>query len=108
MSKAQALSNAQVDQNNMSLLPSFLQFGVNTPEATVASILGIPRVFAKSIGQEYRNERGVLTKDSVSSFKSYVESYDSPWWRKAASQTQVAEFVSTNDIIHVLKKLQGK
>ena len=107
-SKAHALGTSQEAERDVSLLPSFLQFGVNTPEATVASILGIPRVFAKSIGQEYRNEKGVLTKDSVNSFKSYVEDYDSSSWQKAARKTQVAELVSTSDIIHVLKKLQGK
>lgn len=40
------------------MLPAFIQYGVNSPEAVMASIMGVPRHAATGISEVYRRKNG--------------------------------------------------
>ena len=50
------------------MLPAYIQYGVRSPEAAVASVLGIPRQFAESAGEIFRAEHGQLTPSLYQNF----------------------------------------
>lgn len=89
-------------------LPSFLQFGVDTSEAALASVLGVPRVLAPSVSKAFNSQYGKLTVDNVSEFKGYVENYDTKKWESIKMHSRLGNKLTTNELITVLKKLQGK
>lgn len=89
------------------MLGAYIQFGVSTPEAAVASLLGVPRQFAEAFGAEYRERRGAITPERASEFKEFVEVADANDWRKVAARTPLAGAVDPADLRAVVRQMQG-
>lgn len=88
------------------MLPAYVQYGVHTPEAAVASLLGVPRPFAEAMGQQYRERSGPLSPENAGAFKTYVESADDATWRQVVERAAVPDVRST-DIRKVFLQMQG-
>lgn len=88
------------------MLPAYVQYGVHTPEAAVASLLGIPRPFAEAMGQQYRERSGPLSPENAGEFKTYVESADDATWQQVVERADVRDVRST-DIRKVFLQMQG-
>lgn len=88
------------------MLPAYMQYGVHSPEAAIASLLGIPRPFAEAMGTLYRQGNGPLTPETTTRFKSYVESADERAWGSVIERSGVVG-VNAADIRVVLRQMQG-
>lgn len=88
------------------MLPAYLQYGVRTPEAAVASLLGVPRPFAEAMGEMYRENTGALTPDTAQQFRVYVESVDQNAWQEVVNRAGVRG-VRSSDIFTVFRQMQG-
>jgi hypothetical protein len=89
------------------MLGAYIQFGVKTPEAAVASLLGVPRQFAEAFGAEYRECQGELTPERTPEFKQFVENADVPAWRRVTERTSLAQHVDASDVRSVVRQMQG-
>lgn len=88
------------------MFPSYLQYGVHTPEAAVASLLGVPRAFAESLGDVYRNRFGNLTPNTASRLKSFIEDADVRAWAEIVERSP-ASGVNAADLRKVFRQMQG-
>jgi helicase len=88
------------------MLPAYMAYGVHSPEAAVASLLGVPRAFAEAIGEQYRENSGPLTPDTARAFQSYVESADEATWDGVIARAGVRD-VQPADIRSVFRQMQG-
>lgn len=88
------------------MLPAYIQYGVNTPEAAVASLLGVPRPFATSFGEVYREERGELSPDRVGEFRQFTEDSDVGVWERVLERSGI-ESVSASDVRRVVAEMHG-
>lgn len=89
------------------MLPAYIQFGVRTPEAAVASLLGVPRQFAESFGGVFREKHGLLAPESAKMFQGFVETADSGVWRDVVSRSTLKDAVSADDVRGVWRRMQG-
>ena len=106
-SKALALNTNEDSDKLTNMLPSYIQYGVNSPEASVASLLGVPRVFAQAISQQFINKHGNVTKENVKTFKAFVESHNGTEWDNVVKSSRIYSKVSASQAVSVVKKLQG-
>jgi hypothetical protein len=88
------------------MLPAYVQYGVHTPEAAVASLLGVPRPFAESMGQQYRERSGPLIPENAVAFQAYVESADDSIWQQVVERAGVTG-VRSADIRKVFLQMHG-
>jgi hypothetical protein len=88
------------------MLPAYIAYGVHTPEAAVASLLGVPRPFAEAIGQQYREHKGRLTPENAAAFQTYVEAADNATWEGVVERAGVRG-VQPADIRAVFRQMQG-
>jgi len=88
------------------MLASYIQYGVRTPEAAVASLLGVPRPFAEAFSEEYRQRFGSLRPLDASRFKEFVESADEQRWNAVVERAEV-ESISSSDVRRVVRQMQG-
>lgn len=89
------------------MLGSYVQHGVNSPEAAVASLLGVPRQFATSFGEVYRTKHGRLKKGEASKLKRFVEEADLNRWIDVTMKSSLSEKVSASDIRKVWRAMKG-
>ena len=99
-------SNSGGIESSDAMLPAYVQYGVRTPEAAVASLLGIPRPFAEAFGQEYRFNNGDLQPSEAGEFKSFIESADETRWASVIERSEVPS-ISTGDMRKVVREMQG-
>lgn len=89
------------------MLPSYIQYGVNTPEAAVASLLGVPRAFTRAIAERYRDETGAeLMPEQAAEFKNYVETLEARSWGHIAEASGLPD-ISGDDLVVTMRALQG-
>ncbi|MCU0527450.1 MAG: DEAD/DEAH box helicase, partial [Elainella sp. Prado103] len=88
------------------MLPAYIQYGVRTPEAAVASLLGVPRPFAEAFGEEFRRTNGELIPSEAGRFKEFVESADEQRWNSVVERSEV-ESVNPIDVRRVVRQMQG-
>ena len=88
------------------MLPAYIQFGVHSPEAAVASLLGVPRPFAEALGQIYRERSGSITPETASQFRSYVETVDTTGWQETIERSGILG-VRSEDLKVVYRQMQG-
>lgn len=88
------------------MLPAYIQYGVNTPEATVACLLGVAREFAVGFGAEYRRQHGELEPRQASLFKSFVYEADDEVWARVVLRSKIAN-VDPSDARIVFRQMQG-
>ncbi|NNH83559.1 DEAD/DEAH box helicase [Rhizobium laguerreae] len=89
------------------MLPAFIQYGVNSPEAVMASIMGVPRHAATGISEVYRRKNGDLTPDGSSKFKQFLQTSAVEDWAEAIAGTKVGGYVSPTDLRTVWRDAQG-
>lgn len=88
------------------MLPSYIQYGVHSPEAAVASLLGIPREFAEAFGSEYIERFGQLSPEKTGAFKTFVEESDEKRWKSVISKSSLNS-VDPGDMNTVFRSMQG-
>jgi helicase len=94
------------DRTAESMLPTYIQYGVRTPEAAIASLLGIPRAFAEAMGEQYRTRNGPLTPETVGEFQQFVESAGEKEWAGVVGASGVAG-VKPVELRFVVRQMQG-
>jgi len=88
------------------MLATYIQYGVHTPEAGLASLLGVPRPFAEAFSEEYRRRFGQLKPSDASQFKAFVESADEQQWNAIAERAEV-ESINPSEVRRVVRQMQG-
>lgn len=89
------------------MLPAYIQHGVRTPEAAVASLFGVPRQFAEPFGALYRERHGQLTPDRTPEFLTFVEGADAGLWREATNRSALSHAIDPEDARVVWRQMQG-
>jgi hypothetical protein len=89
------------------MLPAYIQYGVNTPEATVVSLLGLPREFAEPFAEEYRERHGKLVPQNVHSLKDFIFDADEDRWARVVSRRSSTTSVNPSDLRMVWRQMQG-
>jgi helicase len=89
------------------MLGAYIQYGVKTPEAALASLLGIPRQFAESFASIYRDKNGALVPEKATHFKDFVENADSDVWRAVSLRSNLANDVDPSDLRKVWHQMHG-
>jgi hypothetical protein len=69
------------------MLPAFIQYGVKTPEAALASLLSVPRQLAEPFGVEFRKKHGAMKPEESSAFKVFLEEADLESWGNVVAQS---------------------
>jgi helicase len=88
------------------ILPSLIQYGVKTPEAVVASMLGVPRSFAEATADQYRSRYGRITTENVENFQEYIDSAGEHEWNEIVGRSPVRG-VTGEDFRVVFREMQG-
>lgn len=101
----QSQRDSETDPSD-AMLAAYIQYGVRTPEAAVASLLGVPRPFAEAFSEEYRKKFGQLKPSDTMRFKEFVESADEQRWNAVAERAEV-ESINPSDVRRVVRQLQG-
>jgi helicase len=89
------------------MLPSYIEHGVRTPEAAVASLLSVPRQLAETFADEYRTRSGPLTPEGAPAFREYLERTDAQTWRRVVEGSSLAGHVDSDDVRTVWRQMQG-
>lgn len=89
------------------MLGAYIQYGVNTPEAAVASLLGVPRQFAEPFGAAYRERNGELSPQDTPAFKNFVEQAGNDLWDNVTARSTLAGKVAPEDVRVVWRQMQG-
>ncbi|MFY0523504.1 DEAD/DEAH box helicase [Archangium gephyra] len=87
------------------MLPAYIQYGVHSPEAAVASLLGVPRAFSQAVGDEFRHTHGALTPSEASKFKAFVETADVARWERIVTRSSLK--VRADDLRTIWRQMQG-
>lgn len=91
---------------SLAMLPAYIQYGVHTPEATVASLLGVPRQFAESFADEFRTLFGPLEPAGASKFRAFVEDADEGRWQSIVKRAGLTD-IDPRDAMLVFRQMQG-
>lgn len=108
--KGWSMRSGKADQKptiNDLMLPAYIQHGVNTPEAAVAALFGVPRLMAEPIAATYRNKEGTLTPETVERFRSFIEHADNSVWDEAVKQSRLANKIEGKQVRGVWRKMRG-
>jgi hypothetical protein len=89
-----------------SILPSLIQYGVKTPEAVVASMLGVPRSFAEATADEYRSKFGRITTSNIADFREFIDNADIREWNQIVERSPV-HGITGEDFRTVFREMQG-
>ena len=105
-----ALSNgaaleASTPQEQM--LPAYIQYGVHSPEAAIAGLLGVPRQFAEAIGEEFREQHGPIQPESTARLKEYLEGSDQATWNRVVDRSPLSGRIDPDDAWEVWRQIQG-
>ncbi|EAV44218.1 hypothetical protein SIAM614_15505 [Stappia aggregata IAM 12614] len=105
--RGRGMSSREAAEDEHRMLPAFIQYGVNSPEAVVASIMGVPRHAAAGISEVYRRRNGNLSPEGSGQFKSFLQESSVEDWQEAIEGTTVATYVSASDLRIVWRDAQG-
>jgi helicase len=89
------------------MLPAYIQYGVRTPEAAVAGLLGVPRQLAEAVGEDYRDRHGKLGSKDANRLKDHVERADLADWGRILDRSALAGQVDPGDVLQVWRHMQG-
>jgi hypothetical protein len=92
---------------NAAMLPAYIQHGVNTPEAAVASLFSVPRLMAEPLGKCFRDTAGPLTPKNVREFRSFIEQADEKVWDAALANSKLAGKVTPAQARSVWRRMRG-
>lgn len=105
--KGWGLRSNQESSATETMLPTYIQYGVRSPEAAVASLLGVPRALAEPLAMEYREAHGHLTPDGATQFRAYVEHAGLGVWERVVGRSRMRDQVSAGDVMSVWRSMQG-
>jgi hypothetical protein len=100
-----AVMDASTDEQQM--LPAYIQYGVRTPEAAVAGLLGVPRQLAEAVGADYRDQHGRLDPKDAGRLKDHVERSDRADWSRILGRSTLAGRIDPGDVRLVWRQMQG-
>lgn len=89
------------------MLPAYIQYGVSTPEAALASLLSMPRPLAEQFGALYREKNGSLMPEDALKFKAFLEDSPTGAWSEVLGKSRLAGKVSADDARAVWRGMQG-
>ncbi len=89
------------------MLPAYIQYGVNSPEGAVASLLGMPRQFAEPAGKVFRDKHGPLKPETTSLFREYLEKGDTSFWEAVVERSALHGRLEPGDMQSVWRKIRG-
>lgn len=98
---------AEVSEDAGNMLPAYIQYGVNSPEAVVASILGVPRAVATGIAAAYEELYGSLKASDAGGFRNILERADDGFWDVSVSRSSLKNRVNGSDLRAVWREAQG-
>jgi len=98
--------DAAVDAN-AKMLPAYIQYGVHSSEATVASLLQVPRQFAEATAAVYRKQFGNLLPEQALQFKSFLESAKTSTWEAIIKESKFGSVVNPDDLQGVWRQMNG-
>lgn len=103
------LQDKTSDEQNMDalMLPAYIQHGVSTPEAAVASLFSVPRLMAEPLGNCFRETAGPLTPKNVRQFRTFIEQADERTWDMALSNSKLAGKVTPAQARAVWRRMRG-
>jgi len=102
-------NNAVIDASTaeQQMLPAYIQYGVRTPEAAVAGLLGVPRQLAEAVGADYRDQHGRLDPKDAGRLKDHVERADRADWSRILGRSTLAGRIDPGDVRLVWRQMQG-
>ncbi|WP_287497480.1 hypothetical protein [Pandoraea sp. CB10b_02] len=89
------------------MLPAYIQHGVNTPEAAVASLFSVPRLMAEPLAKCFRAAEGRLTPDNVKQFRAFIEQADEKTWGLALENSKLKGKVAPAQARAVWRRMRG-
>ena len=89
------------------MLPAFIQYGVDSAEATLASLLGVPRQFSTPFADQYKTRHGDLQPDGAGVFREFVENADVGRWTGVVASSSLAGKITPEDARTVFRQMQG-
>ncbi|UIY40815.1 DEAD/DEAH box helicase [Methylobacterium radiotolerans] len=89
------------------MLPSYIQYGVNTPEAVLAVLLGIPRAVSAGVAEAYTSKFGKVSPQDTRKFRSFMTASDDDFWESAIIKSKMAGRVRAEDLRAVWRAAQG-
>lgn len=89
------------------MLPAYIQYGVHTPEAAVAGLLGIPRPLAEAVGEDFRERYGRLEPKQANRLKVHVERANRSDWNRILNRSPLAGRIDPGDVLQVWQQMQG-
>jgi helicase len=89
------------------MLPAYIQHGVHTPEAAVASLFGVPRLIAEPMADHFRNSFGNLMPENTREFRQFIERGDDKMWEAVVSNSRLSGKVSGTVVRRVWRKMRG-
>lgn len=101
--------NAVMDASTaeQQMLPAYIQYGVRTPEAAVAGLLGVPRQLAEAVGADYRDQHGRLAPKDAGRLKDHVERAEPADWGRILERSALAGRIDPGDVWQVWRQMQG-
>lgn len=66
--------------NDSSLIPSYIYFGVNNKEAAALAMLGVPRFAANKLSEKWKKDNGELDKSKISNMKNWLSNLNEDDW----------------------------
>ncbi|MDN7726281.1 DEAD/DEAH box helicase [Burkholderia gladioli] len=99
----------KADEQSMDalMLPAYIQHGVNTPEAAVASLFSVPRLMAEPLATCFRANEGRLSPDNVRRFRTFIEQADEKTWGEALKNSKLAGKVAPAQARAVWRRMRG-
>jgi helicase len=89
------------------MLPSYIQYGVHSPEASVASLLGVPRLFAEGAATEFRDRNGSIEPSEALKMKEFLMTADSSAWKGIVEKSSRGRSVNPDDLRTIWRQMQG-
>jgi hypothetical protein len=89
------------------MLPAYIQHGVDTPEAALASLLGVPRNIASGFSNYYRQKVAPIKPADGPKYRAFIEGADVATWTGAIDASSLKGQIDPADIRHVWRKMQG-
>ncbi len=105
--KVLSLDSDQEENIEGAMLPAYLQYGVNKPEAVIASMFGIPRAISNAIGSVYREQVGSLRPEDTVQFRDLLESDSADFWSRVNQRSGLDSSLGTDELVNLVREIQG-
>jgi hypothetical protein len=90
------------------MLPAYLQHGVDSPEAAVAALVGLPRPLARAAGELWRERKGRLQPGQARELRDFVEGADLGTYADLVERSSWRGAVRPEDAATVVRGMMGR